>query len=169
VPSSRITLQNQELLTSNMLVRCFISPLLLRLSYTPRNDLLLNSFSTSLWLSLRDPCHFGVYVWIGSLVCCLNLLLGALRVENSSLLSPLSLLVFFGNLTGSLFFAAILVRCGSFFFTLVSLIGHLTRLSDSGIVSGPPYHDYIQAFAMWAICWGCKEKVNSSRILFFQT
>ncbi|KAF5354963.1 hypothetical protein D9756_005369 [Leucocoprinus leucothites] len=39
------------------------------------------------------------------------------------------LIVFFGNLVGSLFFAAILVRY-------------------TGIVSGPPYHDFIQTFAI---------------------
>lgn len=73
-----ITLQNQELLTSNML-------------YFPMAVL---TRSVPLW---------GL---------CINWLI-----------------VFFGNLTGSLFFAAILVRY-------------------SGIVSGPPYHDYIQAFAI---------------------
>jgi len=81
----------------------------------------------------------------------LVLLLGALRVENSPPLPPFAL----SPLTFSLFWEPhwqFIFRCNPcsmwVFFRLVSLIGNFTRLSDSGIVSGPPYHDYIQAFAM---------------------
>jgi len=176
VPSSRITLQNQELLTSNMLVRCCFLPLLLHLSLTHTTKWLV------FWIPLVLPygCPYAICATLGFMYklahwfVVLVLLLGALRVENSPpfpsppfALSPLTFSFFWKPHWQFIF------RCNPcsmwvFLFSDLSLLlGNLTCLSDSGIVSGPPYHDYIQAFAMWAIEWGCKEKVNSSRTLFF--
>ncbi|KAK7053369.1 hypothetical protein VNI00_003995 [Paramarasmius palmivorus] len=60
------------------------------------------------------------------------------------------LIVTFGNLVGSLFFAAILVRCQSF--VIVARCARLTYtrflFSDSGIVSAEPYRTSIQMFAI---------------------
>jgi hypothetical protein len=78
---------------------------------------------------------------------CVNWLIG-LRMRLSSLLEHWlrGILVFFGNLVGSLFSAAILVRCGYKIFVM-AVISYSPI--DTGIVSVAPYHDFIATFAMY--------------------
>lgn len=52
----------------------------------------------------------------------------------------------FGNLVGSLFFAAIITKC-----ELVTYLGPfiaLTAVTDSGIISTAPYNAYAVTFAL---------------------
>lgn len=59
---------------------------------------------------------------------------------------PTSILVFFGNLVGSLFFAAILVKCKY----CLSLLVPTQPFLDSGILSAAPFPDYVTSFAVYA-------------------
>jgi formate/nitrite transporter FocA (FNT family) len=56
-------------------------------------------------------------------------------------------IVTFGNLAGSLFFAAVLVKCGSFFNMSIMYPKTYGQIKDSGIISTEPYMSYARNFA----------------------
>lgn len=56
--------------------------------------------------------------------------------------------VFFGNLVGSLFFAAILSKCQFAFIGLNYIVQANTYHPDDGLMVSDPYASYVRAFAM---------------------
>jgi hypothetical protein len=57
--------------------------------------------------------------------------------------------VTFGNLVGSLFFGAVLVKCKNMaMFVVFFLKTHPPYPTDSGILSAEPYASYVKSFAM---------------------
>jgi hypothetical protein len=63
--------------------------------------------------------------------------------------------VTFGNLVGSLFFAAILVKCEAWLLALLGfsyLTSRMKNQTDSGIISAAPYDTYVQEFALYVDC-----------------
>ena len=92
----RIVLLGLELLTSNMMVR--------HISQPPDNWSNHVPARYSQWLSTKEPFLGGVSHWTGLSVSPYLVLLTARR-------SQFLTLVTFGNLVGSLFFAAIIVKC----------------------------------------------------------
>ena len=96
--SFRIVLQGQELLTSNMMVRCAKFAKLLNDTHVLRRQ----DFSHGCCHSLNPVVESASELVNRSDVRATRFILGQLTFE---------LAVFFGNLTGSLFFAAILTHC----------------------------------------------------------
>jgi hypothetical protein len=56
---------------------------------------------------------------------------------------------------GSLFFAAILVKCEAWLLALLGfsyLTSRMKNQTDSGIISAAPYDTYVQEFALYVDC-----------------